>query len=165
MRRDGVGGFASAVLWLAMSVSGVARAEEPVPDGAVSGPPGHPLPVAEAEPSAEREHRLCREIISGSSEPPLEALRLAENERWRAARTASRQGRKQLKGVMGAGPSAAGRGAGSELARIQDRYHRAVHEARVICDCRQRRGDPLREDCEAAFRALQARKGFAPPTP
>ena len=41
------------------------------------------------------------------------------------------------------------------VATAQDAYHRAVREARVLCDCRQRRGDPYREDCETLFRKLE----------
>ncbi|MGH0037521.1 MAG: hypothetical protein ACQGVK_21035 [Myxococcota bacterium] len=111
------------------------------------------------------EPELCRRILADSDAPPLEALRQAENDRWRAARTASRQGRKHLRRTLGGGPSLAARGTTAEIADHQSRYHRAVAEARVICGCREARKDPLREDCDAAFRALQARPGFAPPQP
>jgi hypothetical protein len=147
----------AAAAWL---LAGTPAAEEDarVPPAA---PPSPPEPAAVPA----RDPDLCRRILLESDAPPLEALRRAENDRWRAARTASRQGRKHLRQTLGGGPSLAGHGVTADLAEHQIRYHRAVHEARVICGCREARGDPLREDCEAAFRALQARPGFAPPRP
>lgn len=154
------------VLGLALA-AGVSADEAPrpapsarVPAGEESGP--------DAPDVRDPEPELCRRAIEATDTGPLEALRRAENDRWRAARTASRQGRRHLRRTLGGGPSVAARGPTSEMTEIADlqrRYHRAVREARVLCGCREARGDPLREDCEAAFRALQARPGFAPPAP
>lgn len=130
-----------------------------IPPRTVGSDEGDPVAATASEPE------LCREIVAASPEEPLVALRHAEERRWRDARAASRRGRKGLRATLGGGPSLAGPGVTAEIARQQELYRRAVHEARVLCECRERRGDPLREDCEAAFRELEARPGFAPPEP
>lgn len=111
---------------------------------------------ARAEPPGDdAEPELCREVIEASDEPPLEALRKAETERWQAARTASRQGKRRLRQSMGGSPSLANRRVANQVAASQDAFHSAVREARVLCDCRERRGDPYREDCAVLFRKLE----------
>jgi len=115
------------------------------------------------DPAAALDPPACREVLAARPEDALEALRAAEAEHMRRARHASYRGKRLLRSMLGGGTTLPTRRAADELAQLQETYHRAVHTARVLCGCRERRGDPYREDCEAAYRQLQAPWGMPRP--
>ncbi|MCZ6783761.1 MAG: hypothetical protein O7G30_10685 [Proteobacteria bacterium] len=115
-------------------------------------------PVAADPP----EPAICQAAIAAQPHDPLAALQRAEVARWQAARTASRQGRHLMRQTMGGGTSLATRRLANQIAQAQDAYRVAVQQARVLCGCRERRGDPYREDCDALFRNLEVRGILGP---
>jgi len=129
-----------------------------------SGAPAAAEPGGSARgPAAALDPPACREVIAARPDDALEALRAAESEHMRRARHAWYRGKRLLRTMLGGGTTLPTRRAADELAQLQETYHRAVHTARVLCGCRERRGDPYREDCEAAYRQLQAPWGMPRP--
>ena len=102
-----------------------------------------------AEPDPE-DPPLCREAIESRPEQSaLEALADAEKQLAVEARRARREARKIMRETLGAGAAA----------RVQlpayEAHARRESEARrdgkVLCYCRNRRGDPHRDDCELLY--------------
>ena len=95
---------------------------------------------------------LCRAAIEAQpDESALEALAVAEKDSVRRAREATRAARKASKRTMGVANPGAIRGlvmSAGEAARVAGLARR---EAKTHCYCRQRRGDPYREDCEQLY--------------
>jgi len=105
------------------------RAEEPLPED----PP------------------VCREALAASPElAALPALERAEQQAAKRAREARRAAQKLLRGNLGAGAQAglAGADAADALLREEADLRRL---GKALCHCRQRRGDPNREDCEFLY--------------
>jgi hypothetical protein len=105
-----------------------------------------PVPAPEDEPA------LCAEVLGREQGEPLDALARAEQERWTVARNAERRGRRLMRSTVGMGESQRSLRAVAELERLDRAFAAAVREARILCGCRQRRGDPYREDCDRLYR-------------
>jgi hypothetical protein len=102
-----------------------------------------------AEPDPE-DPRLCIEAIE--RHPDATALAaLAEEEKRLAveARRLRREARKLMRGTLGAGPEARAQLPAYEA--LSRREAEAQRDGRVLCFCRQRRGDPHREDCQLLY--------------
>ena len=112
---------------------------------ALAASPAHPGEPVETDAS------LCREVIAAHPGEPLEALRKAEAERVRTAKSSYRRARKRLGRSLGGGPGAVGQRDASGAGTAMDVFERNIAEARVICGCRERRGDPHRQDCERLY--------------
>ena len=102
---------------------------------------------AEPEPD---DPPLCREALARHPEATaLEALAEEEKQRALEARKAQREARKVMRQTLGAGAAARAQLPAYEaLARKQAEAKRA---GKVLCYCRERRGDPHREDCELLY--------------
>lgn len=95
---------------------------------------------------------LCREVIERRGEQSeIEALTRAETERARAAHRAHRESQKLMRTTLGGGRGAIAHGALQKADAAERRRAEATREGKVLCYCRHRRGDPLREDCEALY--------------
>jgi hypothetical protein len=114
---------------------------------------------------AEEEPALCREVIAAHPGEPLEALRKAEMERMQRVRSAWRRGKHVLWDSLGMGATEHTRRLAHAFGRASEEHRRALYEARVICGCRERRGDPYREDCDALFRLAERQYGRMAPPP
>ncbi len=110
---------------------------------------GVALPCLAAEPDPE-DPPLCREAIEARPEVgALEALAEAEKELAIDARRARNAARKIMRKTLGAGAAARAR-----LPTYEEQMRReseARRDGKVLCYCRQRRGDPHREDCERLY--------------
>ena len=93
---------------------------------------------------------LCVEAIARHPESTaLEALAEEEKSLAAAARRARREARKLMRETLGTGSAArAALPAYEKLAREEADAKRA---GKVLCYCRERRGDPHREDCELLY--------------
>ena len=95
---------------------------------------------------------LCRAAIEAQPDPSaLETLAAAEKDAYQRAREASRAAKRASKHTLGGGNTGANRGhvmAAGEAVRVSGIARR---EAKTYCYCRQRRGDPYREDCEQLY--------------
>ena len=101
--------------------------------------------------SVETDTPLCREVIAEHPGDALEALRKAEGERVRTAKSSYRKARKRLGRSLGGGPGAVGQRDASGAGTAMDVFERNIAEARVLCECRELRGDPHRQDCERLY--------------
>lgn len=93
---------------------------------------------------------LCREALA--ARPDAEALVALAREEQRLAeeaRRAARQARKLMRQNLGAGAEA--RAVLPEYEALMRRQQEAKRRGKVICLCRERRGDPHREDCELLY--------------
>jgi hypothetical protein len=108
-------------------------------------------PSAGGDEPAAGDPPLCRDAIAAHPGDQLDALRRAEEDRWRAARSASRRGKKLMADAVEQGDTGAQRQRAARIGQTSDDYRRALQEARILCGCRERRGDPYREDCERLF--------------
>jgi hypothetical protein len=107
-------------------------------------------PARAAEPAPE-DPPLCREAITAHpDESALAALTHAEGELAARAREARAEANKVLRQHLGDGTQAglAGSDRAEPLFRRADELRRA---GKVMCHCRQRRGDPQRSDCEFLY--------------
>lgn len=103
-----------------------------------------------AEPAAE-DPPLCREAIAAHPDASaLAALTRAEDDLAARARKARTAAKKILREHLGDGAQGglAGSDRAEPLMRQADELRRA---GKVMCHCRQRRGDPQREDCEFLY--------------
>jgi len=107
---------------------------------------------ASADPPA-KEPALCEQVIASATPgtAPLTALAAAESARWKVARKAERDARKRMRQMVGIGAAAQARRGASEVDNLNGRFATAVYEARLLCGCRQQRGDPYREDCARLY--------------
>lgn len=105
-----------------------------------------------AEPDPE-DPPLCREALERQPDATaLEALAEEEKQLAALARKARREARKLMRGTLGAGAAARAQLPAYEaLAREESEAKRA---GKTLCYCRQRRGDPHREDCELLYPAV-----------
>lgn len=130
-RRPGSAGAGlalAAALGIAAQVAPL-RAEEPLPED----PP------------------LCCAALAASPElPALAALERAEQQAAKRGREARRAAQQLLRGNLGAGAQAGLAGADAADALLRQAAD-ARREGKVLCHCRQRRGDPNREDCEFLY--------------
>ena len=96
---------------------------------------------------------VCREALARHPEATaLEALAEQEKRFAALARRARRDARKIMRATLGVGAAARGQlPAYEELARRESEA-RAIGKA--LCYCRNRRGDPHREDCELLYPAV-----------
>ncbi|HVH17181.1 MAG TPA: hypothetical protein VNF72_02665 [Myxococcota bacterium] len=107
-------------------------------------------PSRSAEPAPE-DPPLCREAIAAHpDESALAALTRAEDDLAARARKARAEAKKILREHLGDGTQGglAGGDRAEPLMRQADELRRA---GKVMCHCRQRRGDPQREDCEFLY--------------
>jgi hypothetical protein len=94
---------------------------------------------------------LCQQAIAAKPEkPPLDALAAAEQDAAMRASRAGREAAKQMRAHIGDGPQGA-LGASDTAERLLRQQADARREGKVLCHCRQRRGDPDREDCEFLY--------------
>lgn len=103
-----------------------------------------------AEPAPE-DPPLCREAIAAHpDESALAALTRAEDDLAARARKARAEAKKILREHLGDGTQGglAGTDRAEPLMRQADELRRA---GKVMCHCRQRRGDPQRKDCEFLY--------------
>jgi hypothetical protein len=93
----------------------------------------------------------CREALAAHPEDDaLEALARAEADAATSARKARAEARRILRKHIGTGEQ--GGLAATEAADAQLRRAAELRrEGKVLCHCRQRRGDPDREDCEFLY--------------
>jgi hypothetical protein len=106
--------------------------------------------VHAAEPAAE-DPPLCQEaLMEHPEDPPLAALARAEQEAAQRAANAGREAAKILRKQIGGGPEGglSATTAADALLRHQAEERR---DGKVLCHCRQRRGDPDRTDCEFLY--------------
>lgn len=102
-----------------------------------------------AEPDPEDPPLCAAAIARRPDATALEALGAAEKQLAREAREARREARKLMRQTLGAGAAArATLPAYEALARKEGEAKRA---GKVLCYCRERRGDPYREDCELLY--------------
>ncbi len=105
-----------------------------------------------AEPEAD-DPPVCREALARHPEATaLEALAEEEKELAVAARRARRDARKIMRETLGVGAAALGRLPAYEALARKESEARAAGKA--LCYCRERRGDPHREDCELLYPAV-----------
>ena len=105
-----------------------------------------------AEPEPE-DPPLCREALARHPEATaLEALAEEEKRLAIEARGLRREARKLMRQTLGAGVAARAQLPAYEaLSRKESGAKRA---GKTLCYCRQRRGDPHREDCELLYPAV-----------
>jgi hypothetical protein len=110
------------------------------------------LPALGAEPAPE-DPPLCREALALHPDASaLEALTREEARQAEIARDARREARKLMRETLGAGAAGAAQLPAYEaLAR---RESEAKRDGKVLCYCRERRGDPHRDDCELLYPAV-----------
>lgn len=94
---------------------------------------------------------ICREAIARHGGEPLAALAAEEQDRWREARKAQRKARGLLRDNVGLGPHMRAVEQTAEVAALERYYVESLRVARTICGCRERRGDPHRQDCERQY--------------
>ncbi len=112
----------------------------------------------------ETEPALCAEAVANADGEPLDALAEAERTHWRAARRAQKEARRLLHGTVGLGASTRSAAAAARAGEAERRFAESVARARVLCGCRQQRGDPDRPDCDALYRRwLPPRPGRSAP--
>jgi len=113
----------------------------------------HALAVSSAraaEPAPE-DPPLCREAIAAHpDQSALEALTRAEDDLAARARKARAEAKKILRAHIADGErgALAATDQAEPLFRQADELRRA---GKTVCHCRQRRGDPQREDCEFLY--------------
>jgi len=105
---------------------------------------------AAAEGTAQ-EPAICAQAVSTQPGDALKALARAESEAWKEAKAVKRESRKLAKGTLGMGASTASVRATAKMAELDDHYQAALARARQICGCRERRGDPHRENCDDQY--------------
>ena len=126
-----------------------------LPVGVLAGSPGGLAQHAMGEeppPLAAPEPELCREAIARHGSAPLDALASEEHQLWREAKAAEREARKLMKQTIGMGESSGALSRVSEVERLNRLYGQRVQTAFAICQCRQQRGDPNRDDCRWQYR-------------
>jgi len=107
-------------------------------------------PLHAEEPRPE-DPPLCRAALAASPELPAQAaLERAEQQAAKRAREARRAAQKLLRGNLGAGAEAGLAGADAADALLRQEAD-ARRQGKALCHCRQRRGDPNREDCEFLY--------------
>jgi hypothetical protein len=107
-------------------------------------------PSRGAEPAPE-DPPLCREAIAEHPDASaLDALTRAEDDLAARARRARAEAKRILREHMADGERGglAATDQAEPLLRQADELRRA---GKVVCHCRQRRGDPQREDCEFLY--------------
>lgn len=139
------------------------RAARVLPVGVALGLLGLAMPTPAQETAESEDPEICREALAEHPGDELEALRRAEEDRWRAARSASRRGKKLMADSVEQGDTPAQQRRAAQIGRTSQRYRQALREARILCGCRERRGDPYREDCERLF--WRYRGALGPPSP
>ncbi len=96
---------------------------------------------------------VCREALARHPETTaLEALAEEEKRIAIEARRARRGARKIMRQTLGAGAAALGQLPAYEALARKESEARAIGKA--LCYCRERRGDPHREDCELLYPAV-----------
>jgi len=106
-----------------------------------------PLLGAEPEPD---DPPLCREALARHPDATaLEALAEEEKRMSKEARDAKREARKLMRETLGAGAAARARLPAYEALAARESQARAAGKA--LCYCRERRGDPHRQDCELLY--------------
>jgi hypothetical protein len=108
-------------------------------------------PTEDAAARAGSEPALCREAIAAQPDAPIAALRRAESARWEEARRAHARARRRLRRALGDVPGARLQADAEGFGRLAAGHHRAMREARVLCECRARRGDPDGAPCERLY--------------
>jgi hypothetical protein len=107
--------------------------------------------AARAEEPAPEDPPLCRDALAAQpQQSALDALARAEEGAARRGRAARAQARTLMRKHLGAGQRdglAASDAAEALLRQAAD----ASREGKVLCHCRQRRGDTNRQDCEALY--------------
>ncbi len=105
-----------------------------------------------AKPEAD-DPPLCREALARHPEATaLEALAEEEKHLATLARRARRDARKIMRKTLGVGAAALGQLPAYEALAHKEAEARAT--GKVLCYCRERRGDPHREDCELLYPAV-----------
>jgi hypothetical protein len=106
--------------------------------------------VHAAEPVA-GDPPLCQQaLMEHPEEAPLAALASAEQDAAQRAAHAGREAAKILRKQIGAGPEG-GLSATTAADALLRHQAEARREGKVLCHCRQRRGDPDRSDCEFLY--------------
>ncbi len=118
--------------WLAVALAG----------GALFGVPAY---------AADEAPRVCAEAIAQHGGDDLEALAAAEQAQWRVARGAEREVRKLARGTIGMGESQRSVAAAARIDQLRQELARATRTARILCQGREQRGDPHRQDCETLY--------------
>jgi hypothetical protein len=96
---------------------------------------------------------LCREALARHPEASaLEALAEEEKRLAVEARGLRREARRVMRQTLGAG--AAARAQLPAYEALSRRESEAKRAGKTLCYCRQRRGDPHREDCELLYPAV-----------
>lgn len=105
-----------------------------------------------AEPAPE-DPPLCVEALALHPDAgALEALAREEARLAEVARDARREARKLMRQTLGAGAAGAAQLPAYEA--LSRRESEARRDGKVLCYCRERRGDPYREDCELLYPAV-----------
>jgi hypothetical protein len=105
-----------------------------------------------ADPAPE-DPPLCREALALHPDAgALEALSREEARQAEIARDARREARKLMRETLGAG--AAGAAQLPTYEALARREAEAKRDGKVLCYCRERRGDPHRDDCELLYPAV-----------
>lgn len=95
---------------------------------------------------------VCAEAIAAKPDsPPLEALKEAEKLRMRKMKEAQRESRRLAKEGLGTADGTGSRRRMRDLDAIERRRAGLYREAKALCLCRERRGDPYREDCQQLY--------------
>jgi hypothetical protein len=120
---------AAALVTLTLALGGAARAEDPAPED----PP------------------LCRSAITARpQQSALDALAEAEQDASRRANEAQRAAAKLMRKHIGDGTQG-GLAASTAAEALLRKQADARREGKVLCHCRQRRGDSNRQDCEYLY--------------
>jgi hypothetical protein len=94
---------------------------------------------------------LCQQALSAAPQkPPLVALAAAEQDAAMRAARAGREAAKILREHIGDGAQG-GLAASDAADRLLRQQADARREGKVLCHCRQRRGDADRADCEFLY--------------
>ena len=94
---------------------------------------------------------LCQQALAAQpQQAPLAALAAAEQDAATRAARAGREASKLLRKHIGDGPQG-GLAASDAAERLLRQQADARREGKVLCHCRQRRGDTDRQDCELLY--------------
>jgi hypothetical protein len=135
-----------ALVWAFLLAAAPAAA-----DPLKGGPAERPAAARRSAPAPAGEPALCRDAIAARPGDPVAALREAESARWRTAREAHARARRGLHRALGDVAGARLQREAAAFGAVSAAHHQAMREARALCGCRARRGDPDGARCDRLY--------------